>query len=140
MIAALTILYSAILDLIRGPEVDQLSIGLLITGGLAMVNLALGTALIRIGRSHDSIVLVANGKHVLTSSCDGTAIQYDVSKLFKDIPARIEFLLALQTHHASALSTGSAATRDETSLEILLNFAAYVNSRPRLKGRILRFI
>jgi len=40
-----------------------------------------------------------NGTHLLTSSCDNTAIQYDVSKLFKDIPARFALLHCLRTIH-----------------------------------------
>lgn len=66
MTAALGILYTATADLIRGPEVHSLSIGLLITGGLALVNMALGTALVRTGKKHNSIVLIANGHHVFT--------------------------------------------------------------------------
>lgn len=66
MIAALIILYSAIQDLILGPEVERLGLGLLITGGLAMVNLGLGVTLIRVGKTNESVVLIANGKHVLT--------------------------------------------------------------------------
>ena len=66
MLAALSILYTAIVDLIRGPEVHSLSIGLLITGALAIVNLMLGLWLIRTGKKHNSIVLQANGHHVLT--------------------------------------------------------------------------
>ena len=66
MIAASVIFYTAIDDLIKGPEVERLSMGLLITGGLAVVNLILGVWLVRVGKSHDSVVLVANGRHVLT--------------------------------------------------------------------------
>ena len=66
MIAALTIIYAAVGDLIRGPEVNRLGIGLLITLVLAGVNLVLGAVLVHVGRRHSSIVLAANGKHVLT--------------------------------------------------------------------------
>ena len=66
MIAALAILYTAIVDLIKGPEIDSINVGLWITGGLAVVNLALGTALVRTGKKHNNLVLVANGQHVFT--------------------------------------------------------------------------
>lgn len=66
MIAALGIAYVAIMDLIQGPQLERLSLGLLITGALAVVNLILGVTLIRVGRTHDSLVLVSNGRHVLT--------------------------------------------------------------------------
>jgi cation diffusion facilitator family transporter len=66
MIAALTIIYAAVGDLIRGPELERLGVGLLITLALAGVNLVLGGTLVRIGKRHNSIVLTANGRHVLT--------------------------------------------------------------------------
>ncbi|MCH8276859.1 MAG: cation transporter [Bacteroidetes bacterium] len=66
MVAAVTIIYSAVLALIEGPELRQLDIGLLITVGLSAVNAVLGTSLIRIGKRQNSIVLVSNGQHVLT--------------------------------------------------------------------------
>jgi len=65
-IAALSILYTAIVDLIAGPELQRLGVGLWITGGLAAVNLVLGGVLVRTGRKHRSVVLEANGHHVLT--------------------------------------------------------------------------
>ena len=65
-IAALSIMYTAIVDIIRGPEIEQLGVGLVITGGLAVVNLVLGAALVHTGKKHNSIVLRANGQHVLT--------------------------------------------------------------------------
>ncbi len=66
MIAALSIIYTAVWDLIEGPQVDQLGIGIVITGILAVINLVLGLSLIRVGTGHNSLVLVANGRHVLT--------------------------------------------------------------------------
>ncbi len=66
LLAAVAIVWTAVLDLIRGPEVQQIGAGLLITGGLALVNLALGLTLVRVGRRTHSLVLVANGHHVLT--------------------------------------------------------------------------
>ena len=66
LIASLAILFTAIEALIRGPELHELHIGLAITGALAAVNLALGLLLVHTGRKHNSLVLVANGQHVLT--------------------------------------------------------------------------
>ena len=66
LIAALTIIYAAVRDLITGPELRELDTGLLILVGLTVINLALGLYLIRTGRTHNSLVLVSNGQHVLT--------------------------------------------------------------------------
>ena len=66
LIAAVGIVWTAVLDLVRGPEVEQIGLGLLITAALGLVNLVLGLALVRVGRRTNALVLVANGHHVLT--------------------------------------------------------------------------
>jgi cation diffusion facilitator family transporter len=64
--AAVMIIYEAILYLLQGLEVRALDIGLAITGGAGLVNLVLGGFLLRTGRSYNSLILVADGKHVLS--------------------------------------------------------------------------
>lgn len=66
LIAALGIIYTAVLDLIEGPELQQLGTGLIIIAALGLVNLALGLYLIRTGRRYNSLVLISNGQHVMT--------------------------------------------------------------------------
>lgn len=66
LVAALGILYSAVMDLIEGPALRQLDVGLWIIAGLTLVNLALGLMLVHVGRKHNSLVLISNGRHVLT--------------------------------------------------------------------------
>lgn len=65
-VAAVFIGWSAIGTLIEGPELHDLRLGLLITAALAVVNGALGFFLVRVGKRHNAVVLVANGQHVLT--------------------------------------------------------------------------
>lgn len=65
LIAAVGIIVIAVRDFIIGPEVQQLGVGLLIIALLAAVNAALGVMLVRVGRKHNALVLVANGQHVL---------------------------------------------------------------------------
>ncbi len=66
LVAAVGIVWTGVADLLRGPEIQQIGLGLLITGALALVNLALGLSLVRVGRRTNALVLVANGHHVLT--------------------------------------------------------------------------
>lgn len=66
MIAAVGIIYMAVIALVEGRAPDQLGTGLLIIAGLTLVNLGLGLYLIQTGRQQNSVVLVANGRHVLT--------------------------------------------------------------------------
>jgi cation diffusion facilitator family transporter len=64
--ASVAIVYVAGKALIFGPELRQLDLGVAITFGLAMVNMALGWFLVRTGRRTNTLVLEANGQHVLT--------------------------------------------------------------------------
>ena len=65
-VAAVTILYQATLDLVRGPELRRLDVGLALSAGLALANLGLGLYLVRTGRRTHSQAVVADGHHVLT--------------------------------------------------------------------------
>lgn len=65
-VAALSILYVSVKALVEGPAVEQLGTGLLLVALLCAANLALGLYLVRTGRRTNSLVLVSNGRHVLT--------------------------------------------------------------------------
>ncbi len=65
-VASFAVIGSGVLALRNGPDLQDVGIGLAITGALAVINLALGMTLVLIGRRTHSLVLVANGKHVLT--------------------------------------------------------------------------
>lgn len=64
--ASFAVMRSGVLGLLHEPQLERLGIGLGIAGTLAAINLVLGAALVRIGRKHNAIVLVANGRHVLS--------------------------------------------------------------------------
>lgn len=64
--ASVAVMCSGIVGLIRGPQLQHLGAGLVIAGVLAAINLALGLTLVRIGRKHNALILIANGKHVLS--------------------------------------------------------------------------
>ena len=63
--AAVLIAYEVVLSLLRGPELRALDLGVAIVLGAGIMNLLLGLYLIRTGRRHDSLALVADGRHVL---------------------------------------------------------------------------
>lgn len=66
LLASLSIIWSAVSQFIGEPELTRLGVGVAITAGLGLLNLALGLYLITVGRRHGSRVLIANGQHVLT--------------------------------------------------------------------------
>jgi len=66
ILAAAGIFYEGLRQIIAPHPLPQLREGLLIVVGVGLVNLALGIVLIRVGRRNRSLVLVADGKHILT--------------------------------------------------------------------------
>ncbi|MEU5844255.1 cation diffusion facilitator family transporter [Rhodococcus sp. NPDC047139] len=64
--AAAAILWTSVERLISPQPVTEAGIGLLLSAGSSLINLAVGLFLIRQGRKNRSITLVADGKHLLT--------------------------------------------------------------------------
>jgi cation diffusion facilitator family transporter len=64
--AAVVIAWYAFADLLRGPEVNAAPAGVVLTFAAGCVNAVLGSYLIRTGRRADSLILVADGHHVLS--------------------------------------------------------------------------
>jgi cation diffusion facilitator family transporter len=66
LIAALLIVVSAVQRLLNPQPLESLGVGLLITLVATAINGVVGTLVLRAGRQHRSITLVADGKHLLT--------------------------------------------------------------------------
>ncbi len=65
-LAACFIIFAAVRDWISGHALHNLGTGGLLTLAATLINGALGAYLIGVGRRRNSLILVANGKHVLT--------------------------------------------------------------------------
>ena len=68
ILAAGFIIYQSVIDLIVGPTLNSLSIGVIFITVAGVVNLGLGYYLVRTGKKTNSLTLVADGKHVLTDA------------------------------------------------------------------------
>lgn len=66
LVAAALIVYAAVDRLLHPQPLEDLGIGLAITLGATVVNGAVGIVILRQGRRHRSMALVADGKHLLT--------------------------------------------------------------------------
>lgn len=66
IVAAVGIAWTAWPQILKPHELPQLELGLMLLLGTSLINLALGIGLIRVGKRTQSLVLVADGKHVLT--------------------------------------------------------------------------
>lgn len=64
--AAVMIVYAALAQLVSGPELRRLDLGLAVTAGAGAANLLLGSFVLRRGRRLDSPTLVADGTHILS--------------------------------------------------------------------------
>ena len=65
-VAAMVIMYSAVERLLHPQALDAVGVGLLITLIATSINAAVGWLILRAGRRHRSLTLVADGKHLLT--------------------------------------------------------------------------
>ncbi len=66
VLAAITIIYAAIEKWLAGVPLESVGVGALIILAASILNGALGVYLVRMGRRNHSLILEANGKHVLT--------------------------------------------------------------------------
>ena len=63
--AAILIVWESVQDLLAGPEVRAVEVGIALTAAAGLANAALGWYLVRTGQRVHSITLVADGRHVL---------------------------------------------------------------------------
>lgn len=65
-VAAASIVWTAVQRLLDPAPLEQAGLGLALSTGASAINLVVGLALVRAGRAHRSITLVADGRHLLT--------------------------------------------------------------------------
>ncbi len=66
VVAALLIAVESVREIVTGPVLQKLGLGIAISAGAGLANLALGAYLVRAGRSAGSEAIVADGLHVMT--------------------------------------------------------------------------
>lgn len=66
IVAAIWISFKAISELVAGPVLHQLDLGVMLVAAAAFANAILGLYLVRIGKKEKSLTLEADGRHVLT--------------------------------------------------------------------------
>ncbi len=78
-IAAIFILFESIHKWINGIEIQNLDTGLYLTISALFINAALGSYLIVVGKRRDSLILRANGIHVLTDAWTSLGVAVGVA-------------------------------------------------------------
>jgi cation diffusion facilitator family transporter len=79
IVAAIFIIFTATMDIIKGTNLKQLDIGVIIVSIAGVVNLLLGSYLVRRGKKTNSLTLIADGKHVLTDSYTSIGVIIGIS-------------------------------------------------------------
>jgi cation diffusion facilitator family transporter len=74
ILAALYIIYESVHKWLTGLSLENLSFGVVLTAAAVVINGALGAYLVWLGRRKNSIILQANGKHVLTDCWTSVAV------------------------------------------------------------------
>lgn len=74
LLAAVTIAYAAIERLLHPAELTEVGIGLAITAVASLLNLLTSRLLIRTGEQESSLVLIADGRHLMTDVITSTGV------------------------------------------------------------------
>lgn len=67
-VAGLLVLYAAVERLLAGGHLEHLGLGIGLTAAAGSINAALGWYLVRVGKATHSIVVEANGRHILSDA------------------------------------------------------------------------
>lgn len=65
-LAGITIIYQSVENYLYGHNITQLMNGVYLIGGAGIINLALGSYLLKVGRREDNMMVISNAKHTLT--------------------------------------------------------------------------
>lgn len=74
LLAALGIIRAAVIRFLEPVPLESLGVGLTVAGLASLVNLATAQYLLRVGRRHHSIVLEADGQHLMTDVWTSVAV------------------------------------------------------------------
>lgn len=109
-VAAVTIAAAAVDRLLDPQPLSDVGIGLAVAAAASLVNLAVGSLLVRAGREHRSITLEADGRHLLTDVWTSAGVVAGVALVAISGWERLDPLVALAVA-ANILFTGAGLLR-----------------------------
>lgn len=95
VVAAFAIAVPAVNRLIDPQPIDHVGLGLILSGIASIVNLVVGRILINAGKTHHSITLEADGKHLMTDVWTSVAVLTGVGAVVLTGWERLDPILAL---------------------------------------------
>ena len=132
-LAAVLILYKAIANLITPQPINELDWGLLLITAAAIINYVMGWLCIRTGKQHNSIALVASGKHLHSDTYTTIAIIVGLGLIYITNIQWIDSIVAilmssfiLYTGY-KILRSSIAGIMDESDQELLARLVELLN-------------
>jgi len=114
LMAGLIIIYEAIVRLFSPSMPEKLDIGILLVGVSGVINYLLGWYSINVGKKHNSIALVAGGKHLQSDTYSSIGLVIGLILLFITKVAWIDSLIAL-AFGSIIIYTGYKILKETTS-------------------------
>nr|MBA3709468.1 cation transporter [Planctomycetota bacterium] len=93
LLAALAIVWAAIRALVIGNPISDITIGFWLIAGAAVINLLLGTYLLRVGRRTSSTILVGDAYHVLSDVWTSLGVMIGVGLMWMVEDERTRLLI-----------------------------------------------
>jgi cation diffusion facilitator family transporter len=109
-VAAVAIAVTAIDRLLHPQAIGDVGVGLAVAVGASLINLGVGTLLLRTGRERRSIVLEADGKHLLTDVWTSVGVIIGVAAVAISGWERLDAIVALAVA-ANIVLTGTRLVR-----------------------------
>jgi cation diffusion facilitator family transporter len=95
LVAAIVIAVPAIERLLHPQAIGEVGVGLAVSGAASLINLGVGTLLLRTGREQRSIILEADGKHLVTDVWTSVGVIIGVAAVAISGWERLDALVAL---------------------------------------------
>jgi cation diffusion facilitator family transporter len=136
VVAALVIAATALPRLLDPQPIDEVGIGVAISTGASLINLTVGILLVRAGRRERSIVLEADGRHLLTDVWTSAGVLIAVVLVVLTGWNVLDPLIALAVA-ANIVITGSSLVR--RSVEGLMDRGLGEDEREQIATVLARF-
>jgi len=118
LLAAVGIFREGLTQVLNPRELPLLDVGLVILAGVSVVNFALGATLVTVGKKTRSLVLQADGKHILTDAYTSAAVLVGLALVFATGWTRLDGAVACLVG-VNILFTGTKLVR--TSFQGLMD-------------------
>ncbi|MCB0858868.1 MAG: cation transporter [Solirubrobacterales bacterium] len=136
LLAAVTIAYAAIDRLINPVELTEVGIGLAVTAAASVLNLLTARLLVRTGEQESSVVLVADGRHLMTDVITSAGVIIGVGLVWLTGWERLDPIIALIVA-ANIVRTGVGLVSD--SMSGLMDKALPESEISTVNGVLTRF-